>query len=78
MKHEVELDLCKNNVVSLGKSDIKINVSLETGKRGTLLISKGNIEWITSPKSVKAHKLTWQQFADKMEEGKVIRKKKKA
>ncbi len=77
MKHEVTLDLCKNSVVAVGKTDIKINVSFDTGKRGTLLISKGNIQWITSPKSVKAHKLTWKKFAEKMEEGKPIRKKKK-
>jgi hypothetical protein len=79
MRHKVEVDLCNYSAITLGKPDIIINVSLASGKIGTLLISKGNIEWKTSPKSVKKHRLTWSQFAAKMEEqGKSVMKKKKA
>jgi hypothetical protein len=78
MKHEVTLDLCKNSVVPVGSTDIEISVSLATGKLGTLLISKGNIEWMPANKSVNARRFTWRQFADKMKEGKPVKKKKKA
>jgi len=34
---------------------------------GTLLISKGNVEWLPKGNSVNKQRLTWKQFADFME-----------
>ena len=37
-------------------------------KLGTLLISKGNIEWVLKGKSVNKKRLMWVQFAALVEE----------
>jgi hypothetical protein len=56
--------------------DVEIVVHESSGKLGTLLISKGNIEWQPSRKSVKKHRLSWEKFAQLMEhEGKPARAK---
>lgn len=72
MAHEVKLKL-NTNVV--GYKDIEISVRDSSGKLGTLLISKGNIEWRSVWKSVKKHRFTWRQFAERMQEGKTVRAK---
>lgn len=76
MAHEVQLDI--NSKFVLHK-DVKVEVSNSSGKLGTLLISKGNIEWMTSPKSVNKHRLSWDKFAALMvAQGKPARAKPKA
>lgn len=72
MAHEVKLKLHTNVV---GYKDIEISVRESSGKLGTLLISKGNIEWRPAWKSVKKHRFTWSQFAERMLEGKAVRAK---
>ena len=55
--------------------DIEITVN-EGGKLGTLLISRGNIEWRAARKQKKKHRLTWRQFANLMtSEGKPVKRK---
>lgn len=44
----------------------KVKVSNNDGKLGTLLISKGNIEWMPSPNSVNKYRLSWDKFAQLM------------
>ena len=76
MAHEVSLDI--NTKFVLNK-DVKVDVSNGQGKLGTLLISKGNIEWVPSPKSINKHRLSWTKFAELMvEQGKPARAKPKA
>lgn len=78
MAHQVKLNL-NTNVV--GSKDVSIDVSGADGKLGKLLVSKGNIEWLPSPKSKNKHRLSWAKFAKLMEEqGKParVRVKKKA
>jgi hypothetical protein len=68
--HEVKLKL-NTNVV--GYKDIEIVVRQSSGKLGTLLVSRGNIEWRPAWKSVKKHRFTWQEFAERMQEGKPVK-----
>jgi hypothetical protein len=74
MAHEVRLNLNTNFVLH---KDVLVDVSTNEGKLGTLMISKGNIEWMPSYKSVKKHRLSWTKFAEMMEQqGKLARVKK--
>ena len=58
--------------------DIEFEVHGNDGKLGTLLISKGNIEWMPSPKSVNKLRLSWAQFSALMaEQGKPVRASRK-
>ena len=74
MEHKVKLNL-NTNVV--GHKDVSIEVSGGGKKLGTVLISKGNIEWLPSPKSKKKHRLPWEKFAAMMTEAKVVKAKPK-
>jgi len=57
--------------------DVEFEVKSDGEKLGTILISKGNIEWRPVGKVVKKHQLTWEKFAKLMEgEGKVVKGKK--
>jgi hypothetical protein len=64
MAHEVSIDI--NNKFVLHK-DVKLEVKTDAGKLGTLLISKGNIEWLPAGNSVNKHRLTWTKFAELMQ-----------
>jgi hypothetical protein len=76
MAHEVLLDI---NTKFVLHKDVKIEVSNSSGKLGTLLVSKGNIEWLPASKSVNKHRLSWDKFASLMvEQGKPARAKPKA
>lgn len=71
--HEILFDMPQKLVLS---KDITFEVKSDGSKLGTLLISKGNVEWIAANHSVKKHRMTWEKFADLMEnEGKATRKK---
>lgn len=82
MAHEVSVTLHTKNVVN---KDLEIEVKTVTSgkaeKLGTLLISKGNIEWVKKGYSVRKKKMTWTEFAEMMEEngkptkGKTLKKK---
>lgn len=76
MAHKVILDIPSTRTVL--HKDIEFEVHGSQGKLGTLLISKGNIEWMPSPKSVNKHRLTWTQFSALMaEQGKPVRSTRK-
>jgi hypothetical protein len=71
MAHEVRLKLSTNVVAH---KDVEVEVHESSGKLGTLLISKGNIEWRPARKSKKKHRLSWAKFAALMEgEGKAVK-----
>ncbi|GFE60781.1 hypothetical protein [Geobacter sp. AOG2] len=65
MAHQVSLNLNEKMVLH---KDVEIEVKQDGSKLGTLLISKGNIEWLPAGNSVKKHRLTWKKFAELMEE----------
>ncbi len=75
MAHEASVKL--HTKVVTGK-DLEIEVKTTSdGKLGTLLISKGNMEWLPKGKSVNKKRLSWVQFAELIEEqGKPIKAKK--
>ena len=76
MEHIVNVKL-NTNVVAY--KDIEITVRENRRKLGTLLISRGNIEWRPAWKSVKKHRLSWGKFANLMtSEGRTIKKRKAA
>ena len=64
MAHEVTLSI--NSKFVLHK-DVEIEVKTDGSKLGTLLVSKGNIEWLPSGNSVNKHRMTWRKFAALME-----------
>ena len=63
-----------NNVT--GSISPTLDIKSDGSKLGSLLISKGNIEWVPANNSVKKRRLSWEKFAQLMEtEGKVARMK---
>lgn len=76
MAHEVTLDIATKFVLH---KDVKIEVKTDEGKLGTLLVSKGNVEWMPAGNSVNKKRMTWKNFAKLMEEhGKDVKVKPKA
>lgn len=64
MTHEVRV---KIDTALVAHKDFEVYVNSSDGKIGTLLISKGNIEWLPKGNSVNKRRLTWQKFAELME-----------
>lgn len=64
MAHEVTLDLATKFLLN---KDVKIEVKVDQKKLGTLLVSKGNVEWVSAGNSVNKKRMTWKKFADLME-----------
>ncbi|MEK7237753.1 MAG: hypothetical protein AAB242_14075 [Nitrospirota bacterium] len=78
MAHEVSVKL---HTKVVAHKDLEIEVkTIDDGKPsklGTLLVSKGNIEWLPKGNSVNKKRLTWVQFAALIEgEGKAVKVKK--
>jgi len=78
MAHEVSAKL---HTKVVAHKDLEIEVKTvddgKPSKLGTLLISKGNIEWLPKGNSVNKKRLTWVQFAALVEEhGKLVKAKK--
>ena len=63
MAHEVTLAI--NSKFVLNK-DVEVEVKQDGKKLGTLMISKGNIEWLPSKNSVNKHRMSWARFAQLM------------
>lgn len=62
-EHEVSFAVPQKLALS---KDIEFNVKSDGAKLGTLLISKGNIEWVPAGNSVKKRRLSWEKFAELM------------
>jgi hypothetical protein len=76
MAHEVTMDIATKFVLH---KDVKVEVKSDGSKLGTLLISKGNIEWLPSGASVNKKSLSWAKFAALMEaEGRASKVRKRA
>ena len=65
MAHEVTLDIATKFVLH---RDVKVQVKTDDGMLGTLLISKGNIEWLPAGNHVNKKRMTWKNFAKLLEE----------
>lgn len=60
MAHEVRV---KIDTAVVTHKDFEVLVKSNSGKIGTLLISKGNIEWLPKGNSVNKKRLSWDKFA---------------
>lgn len=65
MAHEVRVKL---DTAVVAHKDFEVIVRNDAGKIGTLLISKGNIEWLPKGNSVNKKRLSWAKFAEFMAE----------
>jgi hypothetical protein len=63
MAHEVRVRI---DTALVANKDVEVIVRDNNGKLGTLLISKGNIEWRPKGNYVNKQRLSWSQFADFM------------
>ena len=69
MAHEVTATMHTKVVASKDlEIEVKTVIAKKPAKLGTLLISKGNIEWVPKGNSVNKKRLTWVQFAALVEE----------
>lgn len=76
MAHEVTLDLATKFVLH---KDVEIEVKKDGAKLGTLLISKGNIEWLPKGNHVNKKRMGWAKFAELIEaHGNAVRAKKRS
>ncbi|MCC7243983.1 MAG: hypothetical protein IT180_18825 [Acidobacteria bacterium] len=56
--------------------DLEITIKSNGEKVGSLLISKGNIEWLPKGHSVNKRRMSWWKFAKVMEEhGRAVKAK---
>ena len=75
-KHDVTIEIPKRSLLA---KDIEFTVRSNGGMLGTLLVGKGNIEWVPANHHVHKRRLSWEKFADMMEsQGKSTRMKKKS
>jgi len=63
MAHDVEM---KFHSKMVSKKDVEFDIKSEGKKLGTLLISKGNIEWKPSGHSKNKRRLSWKKFSELM------------
>ena len=64
-KHRISFEIPQRLLL---RKDIEFEVSSDGRKLGTLLVSKGNIEWIPANNKKNKFRLTWEAFAKVMEE----------
>lgn len=73
MAHEVRVRI---DTAVVANRDLEIIIRTGQGKLGTMLISRGNVEWLPKGNSVNKRRLTWEKFGDLMDEyGKLARAK---
>jgi hypothetical protein len=71
MAHEVRAKIDTKVVTS---KDLEIVVKTSAGKLGTLLISRGNVEWLPTGNSRNKKRLSWTKFAALLEaQGRTVR-----
>jgi hypothetical protein len=59
-QHSVKIT--KTPELEIGSADLELTIDDEAGKLGTLLISKGGIEW--RPYKKQKRHLSWEKFDD--------------
>jgi len=65
MSHEVRV---KIDTAAVAYKDFEVFVKNNAGKLGTLLISRGNVEWLPKGNSVNKRRLSWAKFGGIMEQ----------
>lgn len=75
MANEVKVKI--NASVPVKHTDFEVVVKNNSRKLGTLLISKGNVEWLPTGNHVNKRRISWAKFAMFMEEyGKPVKARK--
>ena len=69
--HDVAFSIPEKFVLS---KDVEFDVKSDGVKLGTLLISKGNIEWVPANNTVNKYRLSWEAFGEFMEKHGRVRK----
>lgn len=69
--HDVAFAIPQKLVLS---KDVEFNVKSDGAKLGTLLVSKGNIEWVPASNTVKKYRLSWEAFDVMMQSRGNVRK----
>jgi hypothetical protein len=64
MANEVSLDIKSKFVLH---KDVEIEIKTDGKKLGTMLVSKGNLEWLPSGNHVNKRRISWTKFAEWME-----------
>jgi hypothetical protein len=77
MAHEIHLETNINQVVNKDITlVVKTGANGKLNKLGSLLISKGNVEWIPAKNHVNKHRISWTDLAKLIEEhGKPVKAK---
>ena len=65
MAPEIALNMSTRLVLN---KDIEVEIKKDGSKRGTVLISKGNIGWVPAGNHVNKKRLSWTRFAELMVE----------
>ncbi len=63
MAHQVKMEAHVRDVLN---KDVTFHVKNDGGVLGTLMVSKGGVEWRPAHKSVKTIRMNWRQFAKAM------------
>jgi len=61
--HDVTVEIPKKSIQA---KDIQFGIKSDGSMLGTLLVSKGNIEWIPANNKVRKRRLSWEGFAEMM------------
>ncbi|QFU00148.1 hypothetical protein FIU83_00650 [Halomonas sp. THAF5a] len=70
-KHDASLNL---HTKVVAHKDIEVKVRSDDAALGTLLVSKGNVEWLPANNHVNRYRFSWERFASLMgEHGKPVR-----
>ena len=72
--HDISFSIPQKFVLA---KDVEFSVKSDGAKLGTLLISKGNIEWVPASKSVKKYRLSWEKFSELMENAGTMKRQRK-
>lgn len=71
MPNKVDVEVA--GVLPVKNTDFKVVIAKDGKKLGTLLVSRGNAEWLPAGNSVNKYRLSWPKFAQLMEEnGKLV------
>ena len=55
-----------DSAIAIGNTDVRIEVSVDDAKLGTLKISRGTIDWLPRSASKHGYRLSWTEFAELM------------
>jgi len=73
--HRVSIEIPQKVILA---KDVRFEIRSDGRKLGSLLISKGNLEWVPANATAKKRRLSWEKFAQMMAEGGKVARMKRA